>query len=123
MRDFGTATSSLRSLAQLPHASIRIDGSFVSGLEHRNSDRLIVQTVVGICNELGVDVIADGVMQANQVDRLLELGIDRAQGWLFGRPVPWGERTHSWTDPADGPAALAWRPRRSHQHSAEEAAR
>ncbi len=123
VRDFGTATSSLRSLAQLPHASIRIDGSFVSGLEHRNSDRLIVQTVVGICNELGVDVIADGVMQANQVDRLLELGRDRAPGWLFGRPVPWGERTHSWTDPADGPAALAWRPRRSHQHSAEEAAR
>lgn len=120
VRDFGTATSSLRRLAQLPHASIRIDGSFVSGLEHSSSDRLIVQTMAAICGELDVDVIADGVTKPEEVDRLKELGIDRAQGWLFGRPAPWGDITRSWADASSERSSLGWAPRRAQASTAED---
>jgi EAL domain-containing protein (putative c-di-GMP-specific phosphodiesterase class I) len=108
VRDFGTAASSLRRLSQLPEPSIRIDRSFVAGLHHRVADRLILEAVVGIGAELGVQITADGVTQPGQADHLRSLGITRAQGWLFGRPAGWDDfvRLHLGRDADRGrPAA------------------
>ncbi len=91
VRDFGTAASSLRRLSRLPEPSIRIDRSFVAGLNHRVADRLILEAVVGIGAELRVQITADGVTQPGQADHLRSLGITRAQGWLFGRPASWDD--------------------------------
>lgn len=109
VRDFGTATSSLRQLSRLPVPSIRTDRSFVSGLGHRRSDRLILDSVVDICAALGVEVTADGITQPGQVDQLLDLGIDRGQGWLFGRPEPWAELVGRVDDDGARLDRLGWR--------------
>ncbi|MCB1269606.1 MAG: EAL domain-containing protein, partial [Microthrixaceae bacterium] len=108
VRDFGTASSSVRRLNGLPDPAIRIDRSFVSGLAQRRSDRAVLSTIVEVGAALGVQITADGVTQPGQVVILRELGVTRGQGWLFGRPVPWPDFLRR-TD-GGSPSALGWRP-------------
>lgn len=108
VRDFGTASSSVRRLNGLPDPAIRIDRSFVSGLAQRRSDRAVLSTIVEVGAALGVQITADGVTQPGQVVILRELGVTRGQGWLFGRPVPWPDFLRR-TD-GDSTSALGWRP-------------
>ncbi|UDY34758.1 putative bifunctional diguanylate cyclase/phosphodiesterase [Dermatobacter hominis] len=110
VRDFGTAASSLRRLSRLPEPSIRIDRSFVAGLNHRVADRLILEAVVGIGAELRVQITADGVTQPGQATLLRELGIRRAQGWLFGRPSGWPDFVRQHLRPERERSPLEWRP-------------
>ncbi len=120
VRDFGTATSSLRQLSRLPVPSIRTDRSFVSGLGHRRSDRLILDSVVDICSALGVEVTADGITQPDQVEQLLDLGIDRGQGWLFGRPEPWADLIGRVGEDGERHDRLGWRaPERTSERTSE----
>ncbi|HMR94537.1 MAG TPA: EAL domain-containing protein [Microthrixaceae bacterium] len=109
VRDFGTASSSVRRLSGLPDPAIRIDRSFVSGLAQRRSDRAVLSTIVEVGLALGVQITADGVTQPGQVAILRELGVTRGQGWLFGRPVPWPDFLRR-TDGSSSPSALGWRP-------------
>ena len=109
VRDFGTASSSIRRLSWLPDPAIRIDRSFVSGLAQRRSDRAVVSTIVEVGAALGVRITADGVTRPGQVSMLRELGVTRGQGWLFGRPVPWPELIRR-TDRSGSGSALRWQP-------------
>jgi Amt family ammonium transporter len=86
--DFGTGYSSLAYLKQLPLDTIKIDRSFVTGLGDDDVNLPIVTAVLALAHGLGVDVVAEGIETTDQAQRLRELGCDRAQGFLYARPMP-----------------------------------
>jgi diguanylate cyclase (GGDEF)-like protein/PAS domain S-box-containing protein len=86
--DFGTGYSSLTYLKRFPIEAIKIDRSFVAGLGLESEDNTIVAAVVRLGQALGLTVVAEGIESPLQLLRLRELGCDRGQGYLFGRPRP-----------------------------------
>ncbi|MBS3954661.1 MAG: EAL domain-containing protein [Methylomicrobium sp.] len=86
--DFGTGYSSLSYLTQLPLDQLKIDKSFVHNIGVTRSDALIVQTIIGMANNLGMEVIAEGVETNEQRLFLEQQGCRLGQGYLFGMPVP-----------------------------------
>ena len=86
--DFGTAYSSLSWLRKLAIDKVKIDRSFVSGIENAPEDLAIVRSIVDLSRAFKRDVVAEGVENLNQLRILRALGVDHAQGYLFARPEP-----------------------------------
>ena len=86
--DFGTGYSSLTYLKKFPVEAIKVDKSFVDGLGIAVDDSSIVDAVVRLGHSLGLVVVAEGVETPLQLHRLRELGANRGQGYMFGRPAP-----------------------------------
>ncbi len=86
--DFGTGYSSLAYLTQLPLDQLKIDQSFVRNIGVKPSNAIIIQTIIGMANTLGMEVIAEGVETEEQRAFLERHGCTRCQGFLFGKPVP-----------------------------------
>jgi diguanylate cyclase (GGDEF)-like protein len=86
--DFGTGYSSLAYLTRLPLSALKIDRSFVSGIEGRNGDAVIVRTIIEMARTLSLTVVAEGVETERQVAFLREFGCQQAQGYFFARPMP-----------------------------------
>ncbi|HQY38469.1 MAG TPA: EAL domain-containing protein, partial [Giesbergeria sp.] len=86
--DFGTGYSSLAYLTRLPLHQLKIDQSFVRNLGTRETDDVIVQTIIGMGRNLDLEVIAEGVETQGQKDFLALHGCDLYQGYLLGRPMP-----------------------------------
>jgi diguanylate cyclase (GGDEF)-like protein/PAS domain S-box-containing protein len=86
--DFGTGYSSLSLLRDLPVATVKIDRSFVKPIVSDRSARAIVRSVIGLCRELGVATVGEGVETDEQITSLRALGATLAQGYLLGRPAP-----------------------------------
>jgi diguanylate cyclase (GGDEF)-like protein/PAS domain S-box-containing protein len=87
MDDFGTGYSSLSYLHRFPVQTLKIDRSFVSRMQPGDRNTEIVQTIVALASALGVDVIAEGVENPQQLTWLRELGCQFAQGYLISPPV------------------------------------
>ena len=88
MDDFGTGYSSLSYLTQLPLDQLKIDQCFVHNMSVKSSDAVIVQTIIGMAHNLGMDVIAEGVETEEQRDFLKLHGCPAIQGYLFSKPLP-----------------------------------
>jgi diguanylate cyclase (GGDEF)-like protein len=86
--DFGTGYSSLAYLKQFPVEIIKVDQTFIAGIEHGGENRAIVAAIVGMASSLGLKVIAEGVETAEQLEIVRELGCDIAQGFFIGYPLP-----------------------------------
>ncbi|WP_293660953.1 EAL domain-containing protein [Rhodoferax sp. OV413] len=88
MDDFGTGHSSLSYLTRLPLDQLKIDQSFVRNIGLQVTDSMIIQTIIGMGNNLGIEVLAEGVETEEQRAFLAEHGCKLCQGYLFGRPMP-----------------------------------
>jgi diguanylate cyclase (GGDEF)-like protein len=87
--DFGTEYSSLAYLSRFPVTSLKIDKSFVDSLAQEDSpDATLIAAIVAMARALGISTIAEGVETPTQLNRLVELGCDSVQGFLYSRPVP-----------------------------------
>ena len=86
--DFGTGYSSMSWLSQLPIDAIKIDRSFTAGLLNCPRRRVVVDSMIRLSLDLGLDVIAEGVELEAQAEALLAMGCLRGQGFLFGHPAP-----------------------------------
>ncbi|WP_345713600.1 bifunctional diguanylate cyclase/phosphodiesterase, partial [Kineococcus glutinatus] len=89
--DFGTGYSSLAYLDRFPLGFLKIDRSFVTPLGTSARADAVVEALIALAHAHGMVVTAEGVETELQAHRLLRMGCDRAQGWLFGRPVPAAE--------------------------------
>ncbi len=86
--DFGTGYSSLAYLRRFALDVLKIDGSFIIGVGHEVYDETIVKTVVGMAHSLGLEVIAEGVETADQLEFLTAFGCDLVQGYAISPPLP-----------------------------------
>jgi diguanylate cyclase (GGDEF)-like protein len=86
--DFGTGYSALDYLKRFVVDGVKIDRSFVSGLGRLGPDEAIVTASIAFAHALGLEVTAEGIETRVQLDRLTDLGCDRGQGYLIGRPAP-----------------------------------
>ena len=110
--DFGTGFSSLGQLRRFPIDVIKVDRSFVQGIEHDARDAAITANLVTLAHALGLVAIAEGIESGGQLASVRELGCDLAQGFLFARPVPADELSQVLADGdfsalIDAPPALA----------------
>ncbi|NOQ16187.1 MAG: EAL domain-containing protein [Methyloprofundus sp.] len=88
MDDFGTGFSSLSSLKKLPIEQLKIDRSFVSDVATNSDDAIIIQTIIAMTKNMGMNVIAEGVETEAQQQFLDQQGCSYYQGYLFSKPVP-----------------------------------
>lgn len=86
--DFGTGYSSLGYLKRLPVDEIKIDRSFVMDMEESENDAKIVHATIDLAQNLGLQVVAEGVETESCLNKLRELKCDYAQGYYLSRPIP-----------------------------------
>ena len=86
--DFGTGYSSLSYLHRFPVDQLKIDRSFISGLNSEDPDAPLVSAIISIGHSLNLAVIAEGVESAEQAQLLHRLNCDELQGYYFSRPLP-----------------------------------
>ncbi|HKJ70830.1 MAG TPA: EAL domain-containing protein, partial [Gammaproteobacteria bacterium] len=85
--DYGTGYSSLSYLRGLPVDVLKIDKSFVMDLAANPDNQAIVRSTVELGHDLGLEVVAEGVEDADSLELLRRWGCDRAQGFFLGRPL------------------------------------
>jgi diguanylate cyclase (GGDEF)-like protein/PAS domain S-box-containing protein len=86
--DFGTGYSSLQYLKQLPLHTLKIDMTFVSGIGKSKDDEALVQIIIKMAQQFGLNIIAEGIEDTTQEEFLRNHGCNRGQGFLYGRPMP-----------------------------------
>jgi len=86
--DFGTGLSSFNYLKQFPVDGLKIDGSFIRQMKDSPVDRAIVESINEIAHKLGARTIAEFVEDQETLEILRAIGVDQAQGYVIGRPVP-----------------------------------
>lgn len=89
--DFGTGYSSLSVLRELHVDRLKIDRSFISELDDANPSASIAPLIVALGHQCNLTLIAEGVENERQRQRLLAMGCQEAQGFLFARPMPLGQ--------------------------------
>lgn len=87
MDDFGTGYASLRYLQQLPIDTIKIDRSFINHISEMGNDYVIVKTIMNMAQNLGIEVVAEGVETDEQLAILRQLGCSCYQGYYFSQAV------------------------------------
>jgi EAL domain-containing protein (putative c-di-GMP-specific phosphodiesterase class I) len=99
--DFGIGYSSLTSLEQLPITRVKLDRLLIAGVDSNPRSAAIVRSIVALCHGLGLQVVAEGVERATQLQFLSHCGPIGVQGFLLAHPV------EAATAPAEAQAAAA----------------
>ncbi|MCG8295895.1 MULTISPECIES: putative bifunctional diguanylate cyclase/phosphodiesterase [Pseudomonas] len=86
--DFGTGFSSFVHLNSLPITLLKVDRSFVGGMEQREENRKLVHAMINLAHNLNLEVVAEGVESEEQMALLRAFGCDQVQGFLVSRPLP-----------------------------------
>ncbi|ASM49417.1 hypothetical protein PESP_a1279 [Pseudoalteromonas espejiana DSM 9414] len=94
--DFGTGYASLGLLRQFNIDGLKIDRSFINGIATNNEDFTLCSAIIAMAQRLGLETIAEGIEQREQLQILEQLGCDVAQGYLLGRPSSLENSTATW---------------------------
>lgn len=86
--DFGAGAASFQYLHKLQVDGIKIDGAYVRNITSSPRDASMVKNLTQMCHEMSVYVVAEMIETEDQANLLLDLGVDKGQGWLYGRPSP-----------------------------------
>lgn len=86
--DFGSGLSSFGYLKKLPVDIVKIDGIFVRDMDVNEMDHLMVRSINDLAKQMGKRTVAEFVENTRIIDQLMELGVDYAQGYIIGRPMP-----------------------------------
>ena len=86
--DFGTGYSSLNYLKKFPIDTVKIDRSFIMDIPHNTDDMEITAAVIAMAHRLKMDVVAEGVETAEQLEFLVKHDCEYAQGYLFSKAQP-----------------------------------
>jgi diguanylate cyclase (GGDEF)-like protein len=106
--DFGTGYATLSQLLSFHLDKIKIDRSFVSGLEKSEEGRVIVRAILGLANGFGLTTTAEGIEDTTQLTYLKANGCSEGQGYLFGKAIP-AEDIPMLLKPSPSDRAVAWR--------------
>ena len=101
--DFGTGYSSLSYLRRLPVDAVKIDRSFIDGLDTDSHDTALVAAIVAMAGALDLSITAEGVETGHQLRSLKRLGVRSAQGFYLARSMRSADLTETLRVPADGP--------------------
>jgi cyclic di-GMP phosphodiesterase Gmr len=93
--DFGTGYSSLSQLARIPLDCIKLDQSFIRDINNNTVSQALVRAIVAVAKTLQLDVIAEGVENAEEDALINEIGVDIKQGYLYAKPMP-AEQLEHW---------------------------
>lgn len=85
--DFGTGYSSLSQLARLPLDVLKLDGTFIASINTDSKSRALVRSMVAVGHELNLKIVAECVETQEQAEFLRRIGVDYAQGYLYGKPM------------------------------------
>ena len=85
--DFGTGFSSLSYLQKLPLDRLKVDRAFVTDI-HKEGQSVIAETIINLGKKMKLKVIAEGIEEIEQQERLIELGCDEVQGFYYAKPMP-----------------------------------
>ncbi|MGI4829125.1 MAG: EAL domain-containing protein [Janthinobacterium lividum] len=86
--DFGTGYSSLSYLQRFPFDSLKIDRSFISGIESNDDTAAITEAIIALGRALKLQTVAEGIETPEQATKVQAMGCRYAQGYLFSRPLP-----------------------------------
>jgi EAL domain-containing protein (putative c-di-GMP-specific phosphodiesterase class I) len=84
--DFGTGQSSLARLQRFPVTQVKVDRSFLSGIDENRHDATLVQSIIEMGTALGLQTVAEGIVPKTQLDVLRSSPCPLGQGFLLGRP-------------------------------------
>jgi predicted signal transduction protein with EAL and GGDEF domain len=86
--DFGTGYSSLSHVHRLPLDKLKIDRSFVADVNENPVSHKIIKSLTGLCDDMEIACVVEGVETRAQLDTLRRLGCDFIQGYYFAKPMP-----------------------------------
>ena len=78
---------------------VKLDKSLIDSLVVDKSEQIVVKHIIGMCNELGIDIIAEGIETAEHEAMLKNLGCRLGQGYLYSRPIPLDEFERNFAKP------------------------
>ncbi len=107
--DFGTGYSSLAQLKNLPAQELKIDRAFIANLPGNSADVAIVSACIDLASQLNLKTVAEGVSDGKAMRWLQENGVDRAQGFYWGKPQP-ADQFEDWLVNFDGGATVQTKP-------------
>lgn len=102
--DFGTGYSSLKYLHELPIDVLKIDKTFVTGIEHNSDKRTLVKSIIAMAKALELDIVAEGVETEDHRTILSEFGCSKAQGYFYDKPKAAIDLVDRWLPPFTIPA-------------------
>ncbi len=88
--DFGCGFTNLQQLSDFPYTEVKVDRRFCHGIKHDKVSQIIVESLVRISMEKGFGVVAEGVEDGEDLECLVNLGVDSCQGYMFSKPKPFG---------------------------------
>jgi EAL domain-containing protein (putative c-di-GMP-specific phosphodiesterase class I) len=99
--DFGTGYSSLAYLKDLPADELKIDQSFVTPIVADDTDRQIVDSIIQLAHAVGLEVVAEGIENADTMEALLAMDCDTGQGFHIAQPMPASKFETDWIEKFD----------------------
>ena len=85
--DFGAGFSNLNLLARFTPDIVKLDMELIRGIDHDRVRRLLVRSMVAVCEDIGIQVVAEGIETVAELDVLIDLGVTYIQGFLIAKPA------------------------------------